>query len=559
MAGRSQDGLIQARVKITMAPLSAVRAPAGVRDGKLNMSLAPDLKQSFDRMGYVGPTPFLTPAECFLLQNYIERGEVATPHSWGKGLAVHDQLICGIATRPDLLTWLAQLIGPNVYLWGAQLIAKKPGESHPWHTDIETSLPTGRFVSVWIGIENTSSKSALQYISGSHRIGKTVQQVAHERKVDRPDRTAERVLAWARDATPDADLVEADIRDGDAVLFDGRIWHGSLNTGDRLRRALLLQYAAANQKVQIPDLSKTMNWPFAYKDETPPAITVLGRGRGYSNLVEPPQCKRLHQPVVAALEAVSDGKPWTPHSLIKGRAASVGQLSVHFSVLQPGHSPHPPHVHVEEEILIVIEGDADVILPESRADPRPAIHRLKPGDFSYYPAYRRHTIRNSSDKPIIYLMCKWNGAPLGLAPHAAAGVFHDGNDPGQTGKSFQTRFVFEGATHFLKKLHAHRSVLLPGGGYEPHADPYDVVIVLLQGTVRTMGRTMTGPAFFYHPAGTLHGIRALGDSPARYLVIEMHGARERDARGRERAKADWTMTDEATFLPGQNWKAWRVS
>ena len=531
----------------------------GLRDGLMNISLVPDLKKSFDRMGYAGPIPFLTAAECHLLQNYLRSGELAAPQAWNKGLAVRDQLIYGIATKPDLLKWLAQLLGPNVYLWGAQLITKAPGEAHPWHTDIETSLPTGRFVSVWIGLENTSSKSALQYISGSHRIGKPLQQVAHERRVDRPDRTAERVLAWARDARADADLLEADVRDGDAVLFDGRIWHGSLNTGDCPRRALLLQYAAANQKVRIPDLDKTMNWPFAYEATSPPAITVLGRARGYQNLVAPPWDRRLNQPVLAALEVFSDGKPWTPRSLISRGAASGGLLNVHFSQLQPGYSPHPPHAHIEEEILIVVEGEAEVVLPESQDDLDPAIHRLTPGDFTYYPAYRWHTIRNSSARPIIYLMFKWRGKPLGLTPHAAAGVFREDSEPAQAGRPFETKPVFEGPTHFLKKLHAHRSVLLPGGGYEPHADPYDVLITLFQGTVRTMGRTMTAPACFYHPAGSLHGIRALGERPARYLVVEMHGPEERDARGRKRSSADWSMTDEFTLLPGPNWRAWRVS
>ena len=525
----------------------------------MNISPILGLEQSFERMGYAGPIPFLTDAECLLLQNYVRSGELAVPRDWGKGLAVCDRLIYGIATQPDLLKLLAQLLGPNVYLWGAQLIAKKPGEAHPWHTDIETSLPSGRFVSVWIGIENTSSKSALQYISGSHRIGKPLQQVAHERQVDRPDRSAQWALAWARDAIEDADLVAADVRDGDAVLFDGRIWHGSLNSEDRPRSALLLQYAAANQRIHIPDLDKTMDWPFAYKAEPPPAITVLGRAKGYRNLVDPPRDNRLDQPVLSALTAVSDGKPWTPHPLFMGRTASLGRLVAHFSLLQPGHSPHEPHAHIEEELLIVIDGEADVILPVTQADSAPAVHRLKPGDFAYYPAYRWHTIRNSSAKPIVYLMFKWRGTPLGLALHAASGVFRHGNQTASVGKPFQTKLVFEGATHFLNKLHVHRSVLLPGGGYEPHADPYDVLIVLFQGAVRTMGRTMTAPAFFYHPAGSLHGIRTLGETPARYLVVEMHGAEERDARGRERARADWSMADEFTLLPGPNWKAWRIS
>jgi mannose-6-phosphate isomerase-like protein (cupin superfamily) len=520
---------------------------------------AADLKASFDRNGYVGPIPFLTSAECALLQDYVKSGELAAPLSWTKGLALRDQLIYGIATRPDLLGWLSGLLGRHVYLWGAQLIAKKPGEAHPWHTDIETSLPTGRFVSVWIGVENTSSKSALQYISGSHLIGKPLQQVAHERQVDRPERTAQCALAWAKDAMPDAALVAADVRDGDAILFDGRIWHGSLNSDDKPRRALLLQYAAANQKIRLPDLERTMNWPFAYKAEAPPAIMVLGRARGYPNLVDPPQDGRLDQPAVLALEPLPDGRPWTPHPVIKGRAASVARLGVHFSLLQPGHSPHPPHAHIDEEILVVIEGEAEIILPDSRDDPAPAVHRLRPGDFTYYPAYRWHTIRNSSAKPIVYLMFKWRGTSLGLTPHAPPGVFFgEGDDSFGANKPLRTKLVFEGATHFLKKLHVHRSVLTSGGGYEPHADPYDVMIVLIQGTVRTMGQTMSAPAFFYHPAGSLHGIRALGDDPAKYLVVEMHGAAARDAQGRERRAADWSMADEFTATPGRGWKAWRI-
>ena len=34
--------------------------------------------------------------------------------------------------------------------------------------------------------------------------------------------------------------------------------------------------------------------------------------------------------------------------------------------LSPGHSPHPPHTHVEEEILIVLQGEADILIAEAR-------------------------------------------------------------------------------------------------------------------------------------------------------------------------------------------------
>ncbi|WP_206530352.1 cupin domain-containing protein [Nordella sp. HKS 07] len=150
-------------------------------------------------------------------------------------------------------------------------------------------------------------------------------------------------------------------------------------------------------------------------------------------------------------------------------------------------------------------------------------------------------------------MYKWRGASLGLPKHAAAGVFSDTGECAASDKSFQTRLVFEGGTHFLKKLHAHRSVLQPGGGYAPHADPYDVLIALFEGTVQTMGRTVTAPAFLYHPAGSLHGIRALSESPARYLVVEMHGAEPRDDRGRRRIQAEWSMVGASTARISADW------
>ena len=101
-------------------------------------------------------------------------------------------------------------------------------------------------------------------------------------------------------------------------------------------------------------------------------------------------------------------------------------------------------------------------------------------------------------------------------------------------------------------------MLLPGGGYEPHADPYDVTIALLSGTVSTMGIRVTAPAFFYHPAGSLHGIRALGDSPAKYLVIEMHGDAAQDARGRKRAGAEWSIGGASTARLSPDWTARRI-
>lgn len=49
-------------------------------------------------------------------------------------------------------------------------------------------------------------------------------------------------------------------------------------------------------------------------------------------------------------------------------------------------------------------------------------------------------------------------------------------------KSRWGHHLFKQATNYLGLLTCHVTVLQPGAGYEPHTDPYDVIILLLAGT-----------------------------------------------------------------------------
>jgi oxalate decarboxylase/phosphoglucose isomerase-like protein (cupin superfamily) len=59
--------------------------------------------------------------------------------------------------------------------------------------------------------------------------------------------------------------------------------------------------------------------------------------------------------------------------------------------------------------LIVLDGQADLIIPDGLDDANARTEHLQKGSFVYYPAYQHHTIRNCSSKPITYLMFKWRG------------------------------------------------------------------------------------------------------------------------------------------------------
>src|SRR5688572_28280557 len=94
--------------------------------------------QVFSVKGVIGPIQILTGAECALVNAYVDSGELEEPATWFKGYACSDSLIFSIATKPNVLDIVGQLLGPHLYLWGASIVVRAPGQAHHWHTDIET-------------------------------------------------------------------------------------------------------------------------------------------------------------------------------------------------------------------------------------------------------------------------------------------------------------------------------------------------------------------------------------------------------------------------------------
>src|SRR4029078_4236116 len=95
----------------------------------------------------------------------------------------------------------------------------------------------------------------LHLISRSHRFGRPIQQEVNERGMRRGEATDEMVMAWAQEHDPLSDFVQPEMKDGQALLFDGRLWHGSHNRADRPRAALLLHYASTVSKAVTSDLN----------------------------------------------------------------------------------------------------------------------------------------------------------------------------------------------------------------------------------------------------------------------------------------------------------------
>jgi mannose-6-phosphate isomerase-like protein (cupin superfamily) len=488
--------------------------------------------------GYYGPIPVLTDRERRRIYEVRRKTDYPLIPDWSKALAVHVPSIYRIAAQPSVLNTVKAIIGNDVLLWGASFVTSKPGYRHPWHNDIESSVADGKSVSVWIGIKHTSPETGLQLISRSHTFRQSIQQVRYDNHIARGQATVDMVRAWAQKRDAQCALVIPEISDGDAFFFDGWIWHATQNASGKYRTALLLQFATPDTRIRIPD-PNSYDWPFnTLSYPKPPCIMVSGTDRfGVNRIVPAPV---THDGVVQqvlstcinhlSISLLTEAdKPWKPHHLFRGSTPNLQGLTCHASTLDPGHTPHPPHHHREDEILILLSGTAHVTLPDLANMDLDIQVPMKPGDFVFYPAWFYHTITAIGDAPANYLMFKWynrqsesNGVSegrLSYGKYAVSDFIPTENAP----RPLRTQLVFQGSTDCLAHLQCHTSTLQPDAGYPLHTDAHDVAIVVMKGEIESLGIRSRPNSVLFFAAGQPHDMHNPTSETAEYLVFEFHG------------------------------------
>lgn len=506
---------------------------------------ATDRRRTFEERGYVAPLRIFSPGRC--RQILALREDAPPPSEWYKGYAAASPLYFALGSHPPLVDLVAELLGDDVILWGASMVDRRPGQVHPWHTDLETADRDGRSVTAWIGLRNTCRESSLAVIPYSHRFGESLQEVGHGVGLARGEATSDAIEAWARERNPRSETLKLDMTDGEVLLFDGRLWHGSDNLLDSgTRTALILQYAAADMPIRIPDPDGGFEWPFRFLERPrPPCIVVRGRAEpGVNRVVDGPTFAGR----AASLEEALESSPlapcwirelsrwdedretgWAIHPHFEGETPCLDYLEVHASVLSVGAVPHPPHRHGEEEIIVPLGGEVEIITAEDATPGVTDARKIGPGAVVYHRARQLHTIRSVGAGPARYGIFKWRNVPGRSASEAAAstivtfGVSGAGSAAEDHGVTYASLLDLE--TQYLDLLHGHLTTLQPGAGYAPHTDPYDVGILVLEGTVETLGRSVGPGGVIFYPAGELHGMSNPGSGRAVYLAFEFHGTR----------------------------------
>src|SRR5258706_8247224 len=100
-----------------------------------------------------------------------------------------------------------------------------------------------------------------------------------------------------------------------------------------------------------------------------------------------------------ALKAAAN-KTGSVRRVVQRPTATLDELEIHITTLMPGETPHPPHQHPAEELLIVKEGTIESLVNGQ-------LRRVGPGSIVFQASNQMHSLRNVGDTPATYHVIQW--------------------------------------------------------------------------------------------------------------------------------------------------------
>jgi hypothetical protein len=217
------------------------------------IQLSVDEIAHYQSQGYVIPSYRLEPAFTTSLQEALNAliannpgvrpEKLVSAHIEGRNdEGVHgSQRFLDLAMHPPIVDLVAQVLGPDIILWGCHVFCKPAGEGFetPWHQDGHywpiRPLAT---CTVWVALEpSTRENGCLRVIPGSHRH----QQLHEHLHEDRNDVVLNQRMA---DGTFDEmQAVDLELQPGQMSMHDVYMIHGAkANTSTQRRTGVALRF-----------------------------------------------------------------------------------------------------------------------------------------------------------------------------------------------------------------------------------------------------------------------------------------------------------------------------
>ena len=124
---------------------------------------------------------------------------------------------------------------------------------------------------------------------------------------------------------------------------------------------------------------------------------------GAMRLAEPSDQVPVLGPTVFSWDQMKPVKTATGEvrSLCKSPTATLDQLEMHVTTLNPGQTSHPPHRHVNEELIILREGECETLSNGNWV-------KVGPGSVVFNASNSLHGFRNVGTVPATYHVINWS-------------------------------------------------------------------------------------------------------------------------------------------------------
>lgn len=261
-----------------------------------------DLRQQFERDGYLAPLPVLSADEArhylscyheYTAANRARLDALAANQKYRVLSETHFVLpwVHEIATHPRILDTVEKLLGPNILAWNTNWFSKMPGEKSyvGWHQDgTYWNLRPPTVVTAWVALSpSNSTNGGLRVVPGTH-----TQPMLPQRETYIPENALSRGQEIAVDVDEN-NAVDVNLQPGEMSLHHIWIVHGSnLNTSpDTPRVGIAIRYTKPEVVQESP--------------MKPMALLVRGRDDcGNFEILPPPQAAAPEEQVRRHTEIV---------------------------------------------------------------------------------------------------------------------------------------------------------------------------------------------------------------------------------------------------------------
>jgi len=111
--------------------------------------------------------------------------------------------------------------------------------------------------------------------------------------------------------------------------------------------------------------------------------------------------KHVQKSTVYAWDAGTKANDWGGvRQVMRSPTPTLDELEIHISTLEPGKSPHAPHQHQHEELLIIKDGTLETFQSGAR-------RKVGPGGIIFQASNELHNVTNVGWFPATYYVIGW--------------------------------------------------------------------------------------------------------------------------------------------------------